>query len=411
MHTVQDVQGWQGRTLVDADGDKIGKVEDIYLDRQSGDPEWVAVKTGLFGTRVSFVPIRDATATGDEVRVAHSKDKVKDAPNIEADGELSPDEERVLYEHYGREDYGDWTHESEDRSERGLGLEARGDDRSTGEAGTTETGTADTGTAAAGTTDAANTGTAETGTTGTTETGTAETGTTGTAETGTADARTTDTGTTGTADTGTTETGAGSGTTAAGPTGVAADERDGESYGREGVSGQETGREGVGGGGAAGETSGREGDAGQAGAPGTTAAAAGGAAAGAAAGQAGDDAMTRSEEELAVGTQRRETGRARLRKFVVTEDVKETVPVQREELRVEREPITDDNIEQATQGPDISEAEHEITLHAEEPVAEKQTVPKERVRLDKDVHTGEQTVADEVRKERIEREGDVRDRT
>ena len=112
--------------------------------------------------------------------------------------------------------------------------------------------------------------------------------------------------------------------------------------------------------------------------------------------------MTRSEEELAVGTQRRETGRARLRKYVVTEEVQQTVPVQREEVRIEREPITDANVDAATSGAEISEEEHEVVLHAEEPVAEKRVVPKERVRLDKDVETEERTVSDEVRKEQID---------
>ena len=92
--------------------------------------------------------------------------------------------------------------------------------------------------------------------------------------------------------------------------------------------------------------------------------------------------MTRSEEELRVGTAQRETGRARLRKYVVTENVTQTVPVQREEVRVEREPITDANRDAATSGADISEEEHEVVLHAEEPVVEKRAVPKERVRLD-----------------------------
>jgi len=68
-----------------------------------------------------------------------------------------------------------------------------------------------------------------------------------------------------------------------------------------------------------------------------------------------DDAMTRSEEELRVGTARRERGRARLRKYVVTEQVQQTVPVRREEVRVEREPITDANVDRATSGPDISD--------------------------------------------------------
>jgi uncharacterized protein (TIGR02271 family) len=121
-----------------------------------------------------------------------------------------------------------------------------------------------------------------------------------------------------------------------------------------------------------------------------------------------DDAMTRSEEELSVGTRDVETGRARLRKYVVTENVTKTVPVQREEVRVEREPITDANRDAALSGGDITEEEHEVTLRSEEPVVEKRTVPKERVRLDRDTVTEQQTVSEDVRKERIETDGDVR---
>ena len=69
MATMQEIETWRGRTLYDRDGDKIGTIEDIYLDRNSGEPEWVAVKTGLFGSNMSFVPIRDASAHGDDVRV------------------------------------------------------------------------------------------------------------------------------------------------------------------------------------------------------------------------------------------------------------------------------------------------------------------------------------------------------
>jgi uncharacterized protein (TIGR02271 family) len=97
-------------------------------------------------------------------------------------------------------------------------------------------------------------------------------------------------------------------------------------------------------------------------------------------------------------------------KYVETEQVEKTVPVEREEVRVEREPITDANIEQAMSGPDITESEHEVALHTEEPVVEKRTVPKERVRLDKDVETGEETVSDEVRKEHIEADGEAEGR-
>jgi len=121
---------------------------------------------------------------------------------------------------------------------------------------------------------------------------------------------------------------------------------------------------------------------------------------------AADDAMTRSEEELHVGTERRERGRVRLRKYVVTEEVQTTVPVQREEVRVEREPITEANRDAALAGPEISEAEHEVVLHEEEPVVEKRVVPRERVRLEKDTQVDEREVSEEVRKERIEADRD-----
>jgi uncharacterized protein (TIGR02271 family) len=115
-----------------------------------------------------------------------------------------------------------------------------------------------------------------------------------------------------------------------------------------------------------------------------------------------DNAMTRSEERLDVGTRSEEVGRARLRKYVVTENVTETVPVSREEVRVEREPITDANVGNAMDGPAISEEEHEVTLHAERPVVEKEAVPVERVRLDKQTVTDQERVSEDVRKEQVE---------
>jgi len=119
-----------------------------------------------------------------------------------------------------------------------------------------------------------------------------------------------------------------------------------------------------------------------------------------------DDAMTRSEERLNVGTETTQTGKARLRKYVVTENVTQTVPVSHEEVRVEREPITDANVGDAMDGPAISEEEHEVTLNAERPVVDKETVPVERVRLDKETVTDEVPVSEDVRKEEIEVEGD-----
>ena len=120
MSNLDEVQGWHGRKLVDADGDKIGTIADVFLDRHTGEPEWATVKTGLFGLKSSFVPIRDAEVTSeDELRVPFQKEQVKDAPRIDADGELSPEQERQLWEHYGRSDYDDW--QGEDRTAT-LGL-------------------------------------------------------------------------------------------------------------------------------------------------------------------------------------------------------------------------------------------------------------------------------------------------
>src|SRR3954454_6495635 len=124
--TGEDIQRWRGRTMVDNDGDKIGTIEEIYLDQQTNQPEWAVVTTGLFGTKQTFVPIADAGSTGDGVRVPYEKAQVKDAPRIDPDGKLSQDEERQLYQHYGR----DW----------GNSWDTRGTDTDTMTTGTTTTG-------------------------------------------------------------------------------------------------------------------------------------------------------------------------------------------------------------------------------------------------------------------------------
>jgi uncharacterized protein (TIGR02271 family) len=115
-----------------------------------------------------------------------------------------------------------------------------------------------------------------------------------------------------------------------------------------------------------------------------------------------DEAMTRSEEQLRVGTETREAGRVRLRKHVVTEHQQVTVPVSREEVTLEREPITDANRGEAYDGPAISEEEHEVTLHAERPVVDTEAVAVERVRMGKETVADQETVGGEVRKEEIE---------
>ena len=257
-----EIADWVGHTLVDEQGDKIGKIVDLYVDEATGQPEWIAVKTGWFGSNISFVPIAGARPSGDDLMAPCPGDKVKDAPNATPDGHLTQEEEADLYRalrHGVRR--GPVSH----RSPAGRRRTAAGQ----------------------------------------------------------------------------------------GPRPTAA-----------------------------GQGPRRGGD-------------------------SDDDAMTRSEEELQVGKQSREAGRARLRKYVVTEQQTRTVPVKREEVRVEREPITDANVDEATSGADISESEHEVVLHEEEPVVSKQTVPKERVRLEKDTVTDEREVTEEVRKERIEAEDET----
>jgi uncharacterized protein (TIGR02271 family) len=243
-----------GGNVLSVDGDKIGSIGQVYADDETGQPSFVTVKTGLFGTSESFVPLQDARTEGNDIVVPYSKDQVKDAPRVAEDGHLEPAEEERLYAHYN------------------LG------------GGTSYTDT--------------------------------------TSRTGTVDA--------------------------------------GE---RRGTVGHDP------------------------------------------SGPTTDDAMTRSEEQLHVGTEKQAAGRARLRKYVTTENVTKTVPVQREEVRIEREPITDANVGAATSGPDISEEEHEVILHEERPVVQKETVPVERVRLDKDTVTENVTVNEEVRKEHIETDG------
>ncbi|RBY81024.1 DUF2382 domain-containing protein [Blastococcus sp. TF02A-26] len=255
MISEQQISTIIGATAVGPQG-KLGTVGEVYLDDETGRPEWATVRTGLFGTKEAFVPLADATLSGDELRVPYDKDKVTSSPHHDVEGHLSPAEEADLYRYYG------------------LGG----------------------GQAIADTVD-----------------------------------------------------------TARGP------ELTENTHGTVGH-----------------DTSGP-----------TT-----------------DDAMTRSEERLTVGTQRVESGVARLRKYVVTENVSETVPVSHEEIRVQREPITDANVGNALDGPAISEEEHEVVLHAERPVVAKEAVPVERVRLDTQTVTEQETVSDTVRKEQIEFDAD-----
>ena len=90
-----------GRTLIDRDGEKIGTIDEVYSSWEGGQPEWALIHTGLLGTKKSFVPLRGAAPSGENVRVTVDKQAVKDSPSVEADDELSEAEERRLFEHYG----------------------------------------------------------------------------------------------------------------------------------------------------------------------------------------------------------------------------------------------------------------------------------------------------------------------
>jgi len=282
-----------GGNVLSTGGGKIGSIGQIYLDDATGEPSWITVKTGLFGTSESFVPLDNANAQGDDVVVAYDKDKVKDAPRVDPDGSLSPEEEDELYRYYG-----------------------------VGSAGTTDYSDSTSGT----------------------QSGIAS----GYVENG-SDADYTDT-------VGTAGSAGGAGTS----TGTDRVDHTGEP----GIVGHDT------------------------------------------SGPTTDDAMTLSEERVRVGTASRETGRARLRKYVVTENVTETIPVSHEEVRIEREPITDANRGAAQAGPAISEEEHEVVLRGEVPVVDKDVEAVERIRLNKETVTNQETVTDQVRKERVDLDED-----
>ena len=250
MITTHDVQQLlaAGGTVIGRSGDQLGKIGQIFLDDHTGEPAWVTVSTGLFGTSESFVPLNEATVTGTEITVPHDKATVKDAPRVnqDSDGHLSETEEAELYRYYGMSSH---------------------------DTGSPETRT-DTDASAPGT---------------------------GTPAAGTPEAE-----------------------------------------------------------------------------------------------------LTRSEERLKVGTEAVPTGKARLRKYIVTEQQTVTVPVTREEVRLEREPITEPVEGAAAVGAKLTEDEAEVTLHAERVVVEKDVVPVERVKVTKETATEDRQVTEDIRKEQID---------
>jgi hypothetical protein len=100
-HLNEHVEAWIGRTLSDASGHKIGRIDDVYIDDDTRQPEWLAVVPALLATGIYFVPVRGATSSGNGVQVPFPKDRVKAAPSAGADGRLSRMEKGRLYAHYG----------------------------------------------------------------------------------------------------------------------------------------------------------------------------------------------------------------------------------------------------------------------------------------------------------------------
>jgi hypothetical protein len=100
MTTSQDPLDYGHRAAVDAEGNRIGKISKVFLDEQTGQPRWVLVETGLFGTRQSFAPVHGSRRDGELVVLAVSKDQVKDAPNIDPDADISESEQDALRRYY-----------------------------------------------------------------------------------------------------------------------------------------------------------------------------------------------------------------------------------------------------------------------------------------------------------------------
>jgi hypothetical protein len=96
--------GWRGRTVHDEAGERIGTLEQLYLDAEDDRPAWAGVRTGLFGMRESFVPLAGAREDGDALVVPYAKAHVSDAPSVDPDAALDPDEEAALRRHYGLDD-------------------------------------------------------------------------------------------------------------------------------------------------------------------------------------------------------------------------------------------------------------------------------------------------------------------
>ncbi|MGP4029307.1 PRC and DUF2382 domain-containing protein [Actinomadura sp. 3N407] len=304
MQAQTQVRELMGMSVTDTNGTKVGTIKQVYLNDDSGTPEWVTVHTGWFGMRESFVPLSGARKSQDVLQVPYDKETIKGAPNVDADEHLSHAQIVDLYRHYGVRPPGG---------------------RRTGETGTQE------------------------GTTGERR----FTGTEGKAAAGTSDTSGTE-GAAGTQG----KVGAAGVAGTAGAAGMAVRPEKGKRE-RQTMPPQSA-REGA---------------------------------------EAPMTEITRSEEQMRIGTERHESGRVRVHKWVETETVERTIPVSHEEIKIDREPITGG---EPSADVSLSEDDQEIILYEERPVVAKETVPVERIRVRTEQVQDEQTVRGELRKERIE---------
>lgn len=141
MNLRNQIDTLQKATVIDRDGNKIGSVGQVYLHNSTGEPSWVTVNTGLFGSNETFIPLDEAQLSGDEITVPYEKDFVKDAPNISEDGEITPEQENELYRYYGVKDPGYGTEttanagevrEDRDLNQQGLANNAAGNESAAG---------------------------------------------------------------------------------------------------------------------------------------------------------------------------------------------------------------------------------------------------------------------------------------
>ncbi|MGH3242424.1 MAG: PRC and DUF2382 domain-containing protein [Spirillospora sp.] len=326
MQTQTQVRELMGMSVTDANGTKVGTIKQVYLNDDSGAPEWVTVHTGWFGMRESFVPLSGANKSQDMLQVPYDKETIKGAPNVDADEHLSHAQIVDLYRHYGvrppagRRTGGDADTSQGKAEDRDMSSGAEGK----GSAEADMSGSQDR----SGTPSASGSGSGS---------GSGSAGMAGAAGTG----------------------------GMAGAAGMAVRpekgkrDRGGERDSEKPMP-QQSPREGA---------------------------------------EAPMAELTRSEEQMHISTERHESGRVHVHKWIETELVERTIPVSHEEIKIDREPIMDGR---PSGDLTISEDDLEIILYEERPVIAKETVPVERVRVRTERVQDEQTVRGELRKERVE---------